>query len=52
MDFLVRQWLLVCIHCRLSNTMDHSTMAPLQEISSEEPFDVIFMDVWVPGEVL
>ena len=46
-DVLVR----ACLHCRVSKNLSHEAQEVLQELGSDGPFDVIFMDFWDPGEI-
>jgi CheY-like chemotaxis protein len=40
-----------CTYCRLSNaTTSHEAQSILQAMETQEPFDVIFLDVWMPGD--
>ena len=40
-----------CAHCRLANATSHENQQILQALPCDEPFDVITLDVWDPGEV-
>ncbi|MGA1505134.1 MAG: integrase zinc binding domain-containing protein [Ilumatobacteraceae bacterium] len=46
-DVLVR----ACLHCRVSKNLSHEAQEVLQELGSDGPFDVIFMDFWDPGDI-
>jgi hypothetical protein len=39
-----------CGHCRLANNVNHKNQSLLQTIQCDTPFDVIFLDVWSPGD--
>ena len=39
-----------CGHCRAANMTSHKGQKILQAISYDAPFDVVTMDVWVPGK--
>ena len=41
-----------CGHCCLANITSHETQMKLQTWESDAPFDVVFLDVWEPGDVL
>ena len=40
-----------CAHCRLANNTSHKAQAVLHDLPCDAPLDVIFLDVWSPGEV-
>jgi len=40
-----------CAHCRLANNASHEAQAALHDLPCDAPFDVVFLDVWSPGEV-
>jgi hypothetical protein len=40
-----------CAHCRLANNASHEAQAVLHDLPCDAPFDVVFLDVWSPGEV-
>jgi hypothetical protein len=46
-DVLVR----ACLHCRLGKSVSREAHELLQELGSDGPFDILFMDFWDPGEV-
>ena len=40
-----------CAYCRLANNSSHETQAVLHDLPCDTPFDAIFLDIWLPGEV-
>ena len=40
-----------CRHCRLANNASHKSQMQLHKLESNTPFDIVFLDVWEPGEV-
>jgi hypothetical protein len=40
-----------CGHCRLANNVNHEGQAIIQTMQCDTPFDVIFLDVWSPGDI-
>ena len=40
-----------CAHCRLANNASHEAQMRLYALPCDTPFDVVFLDVWSPGEV-
>jgi CheY-like chemotaxis protein len=46
----ITEFVLSCAYCRLSNATSHEAQSILQAIETQEPFDVIFLDVWTPGD--
>jgi hypothetical protein len=47
----VRRGVLGCACCRVANHNDHSNQMLLQSFVCNEPFSVVFLDVWQPGEI-
>jgi hypothetical protein len=48
----VRNGVLGCACCRLANHTDHENQQLLYSFVCDEPFSVIFLDIWQPGEIL
>ena len=46
----VDQFIRVCAHFQLVNSCSHESQHLLQTIESDNPFDVVFIDFWEPGE--
>ena len=40
-----------CAHCILANSMAKDSSAFLHAYINDSPFDIMFLDVWTPGEV-
>ena len=40
-----------CAHCRLANNASHEAQAVLHDLPCNAPLDVVFLDVWSPGDV-
>ena len=40
-----------CAHCRLANSVSHESQAILRTLTSDAPFDVVFMDIWSLGDI-
>jgi hypothetical protein len=40
-----------CAHCKLANATSHEAQQMLHTMETDEPFDVIVLDVWSPGAV-
>jgi hypothetical protein len=40
-----------CGHCRLANATNHESAGILKALDAEVPFDVVFLDVWSPGDI-
>ena len=47
----IRRMTLGCAHCRAVNAANHEAQQILKSLSTEQPFDIIFLDVWSPGKV-
>ena len=45
----IRIWVIGCAHCRLANSSDFAASSWLHSYSAEAVFDVVFLDVWMPG---
>lgn len=39
-----------CAYCRLANATSHKAQSNSQAIKTQEPFNLIFLDVWTPGD--
>lgn len=39
-----------CAHCNLANVASHEVQMQLNMLSCDKPFDVIYLDIWVPGD--
>jgi hypothetical protein len=46
----IREAVLNCGHCRLANATSHHAQQILKALSTDEPFDIISMDLWHPGK--
>ena len=46
----IRKAVQSCGHCRTANMTSHVGQKIMQAISYDAPFDVVAMDVWVPGK--
>ena len=40
-----------CAHCILSNSVARDASAYLYSYVNDQPFDIMFLDVWTPGEI-
>lgn len=40
-----------CAHCKLANSVSHEAQAILRTLAADVPFDVVFLDVWSPGDI-
>lgn len=40
-----------CAHCRLANIASHEAQQELNALLCDVPFDVVFLDVWSPGDL-
>ena len=38
-----------CGHCILGNNISHQAQQILGSLSMDEPFDIIAIDIWIPG---
>ena len=47
----IRRMTLGCAHCRAVNASNHEAQQILKSLQTEQPFDIIFLDVWSPGKV-
>ena len=45
------QWFLVCTHYLLANSVYYYPTVTLHQMEPADKFNIIFMDVWYPGEV-
>ena len=45
----IRNAVLECGHCILGNNVSHKAQQVLDSLSVDEPFDIIAIDIWVPG---
>ena len=43
------QAVLQCGHCILGNNVSHRAQQILGSLSTDEPFDIIAIDIWIPG---
>ena len=41
-----------CAHCNLSNAASHEAQLKLHSLACDVPFDVVFLDVWTPGNIV
>jgi hypothetical protein len=46
----IRKAVLHCAHCRVANSTSHQAQQILGALSTNEPFDIICVDVWHPGK--
>jgi hypothetical protein len=46
----IRKAVLHCAHCRIANSTSHQDQQILGALSTDEPFDILCMDVWHPGK--
>jgi hypothetical protein len=46
----VKQLTIGCGHCNAANVASHGAQQQLQTFETDEPFDVITLDVWRPGK--
>ena len=46
----IKQLTLGCGHCNAANITSHEAQQQLQTFATDEPFDVITLDVWHPGK--
>ena len=46
----VKQLTIGCGHCNAANVASHEAQQQLQTFETDEPFDVITLDVWHPGK--
>jgi hypothetical protein len=49
MSIDIRKAVLDCGFCRVANATSHSAQQIIGALSTDEPFDIISMDVWFPG---
>jgi hypothetical protein len=47
----VKDAVLNCGHCRLANATSHHAQQILKALSTDEPFNIISMDLWHPGKM-
>jgi hypothetical protein len=40
-----------CAHCNLANAASHESQLLLNTLACDEPFDVIHLDIWSPGDI-
>ena len=40
-----------CLHCNLGNATSHENQTLLQSLTSSSPFQVVYFDVWSPGDL-
>ena len=40
-----------CAHCRLANIASHEAQMQLHSLSCDVPFDIMFLDIWSPGDI-
>jgi hypothetical protein len=40
-----------CAHCNLANATSHEQQSLLHTLSCDVPFDVVYLDIWSPGEL-
>jgi hypothetical protein len=45
----VRKAVTECGHCILGNNVSHQAQQILGSLTTDEPFDIIAMDIWIPG---
>ena len=48
----IRRAVLECGHCILGNNVSHKAQQILGILSVDEPFDIIAIDIWIPGTTL
>ena len=41
-----------CTHCNLANSASHEAQLKLHTLACDVPFDVVFLDVWTPGDII
>ena len=47
----VAQFIIACAHFQLVNSLSHEAQQFLQMIESDNPFGVVFLDSWEPGDI-
>jgi hypothetical protein len=40
-----------CMHCNLANATSHEAQSILHTLECDVPFDVVFLDIWSPGNM-
>ena len=45
----VRRAVVECGHCILGNNVSHQAQQILGNLTTDEPFDIISIDIWIPG---
>jgi hypothetical protein len=40
-----------CAHCNLANATSHEQQSLLHTLSCDVPFDVVYLDIWSPGDM-
>jgi hypothetical protein len=40
-----------CAHCNLANAASHESQLLLHTLACDEPFDVVHLDIWSPGDI-
>ncbi len=48
----IRQAEVECGHCILGNNVSHQAQQILGSLTTDEPFDIISIDIWIPGVTL
>lgn len=48
----IKEGVKACAHCNLSNAVSHEAAMELHTLSCDVPFDVIFLDLWSPGDIV
>jgi hypothetical protein len=46
----IREAVINCGHCRVANSTSHEAQQIIGALSTDEPFDIISMDIWHPGK--
>ena len=47
----IRVMVKVCAHCILANSITKNSSAYLYSYFNDNPFDIMFLDVWMSGEI-
>jgi hypothetical protein len=48
----IKEAVLTCGHCRVANSTSHRAQQIIGALSTDEPFDIISMDIWYPGKTI
>ena len=47
----IRSMVKACAHCILANSITKESSAYLYSYINDDPFDIMFLDVWTAGEI-